>query len=61
MNDMKSRGSRKVTVLGPIPRDPVMTDAGERFEKYGCVMYTAVARPGATLPGPRGRGGMRDP
>ena len=43
MNDMKSRGSRKVTVLGPIPRDPVMTDAGERFEKYGCVMYTAAA------------------
>ena len=43
MNDMKSRGSRKVAVLGPIPRDQVMTDAGERFEKYGCVMYTAVA------------------
>jgi sugar/nucleoside kinase (ribokinase family) len=43
MNDMKSRGSRKVAVLGPIPRDQVVTDAGERFEKYGCVMYTAVA------------------
>jgi adenosine kinase len=43
MNEMKSRGSRKVAVLGPIPRDQVVTDAGERFEKYGCVMYTAVA------------------
>jgi hypothetical protein len=30
-------------VLGPIPRDQVVTHAGERFEKYGCVMYTAVA------------------
>jgi sugar/nucleoside kinase (ribokinase family) len=43
MNDMKSRASRKVAVLGPIPRDQVVTHAGERFEKYGCVMYTAVA------------------
>ena len=43
MNDMKSRRSRKVAVLGPIPRDQVVTHTGERFEKYGCVMYTAVA------------------
>src|SRR5256884_9331987 len=43
MNDPKSRGSRKVAVLGPIPRDQVVTYAGERVEKYGCVMYTAVA------------------
>src|SRR6266567_4746535 len=43
MNDMKSRASRKVAVLGPIPRDQVVTYAGERVEKYGCVMYTAVA------------------
>ncbi len=43
MNDMKSRDSRKVAVLGPIPHDQVVTHAGERFEKYGCVMYTAVA------------------
>jgi hypothetical protein len=43
MNDTKSRASRKVAVLGPIPRDQVVTHAGERFEKYGCVMYTAVA------------------
>jgi len=30
-------------VLGPIPRDVVVTAAGERFEKYGCVIYTAAA------------------
>ena len=43
MNDMKSRARRKVAVLGPIPRDQIVTHAGERFEKYGCVLYTAVA------------------
>ena len=66
MNDMKSRASRKVAVLGPIPRDQIVTHAGERFEKYGCVLYTAVAlsalldcwrhdRPDITRP-PAGRG-----
>jgi adenosine kinase len=40
---MTSRKSRKVVVLGPIARDRVVTDSGERFEKYGCVIYTAVA------------------
>jgi adenosine kinase len=34
---------RKVAVLGPIPRDQIVTHAGERFEKYGCVLYTAAA------------------
>ena len=43
MNDVTGRGGRKVAVLGPIPRDQVVTAAGERFHKYGCVMYTAVA------------------
>ncbi|HYB46171.1 MAG TPA: hypothetical protein VED20_02265, partial [Streptosporangiaceae bacterium] len=43
MNDRKSRASRKVAVLGPIPRDQIVTHAGEQFHKYGCVMYTAVA------------------
>jgi hypothetical protein len=43
MKDMKNRAGRKVAVLGPIPRDQVVTHAGERFHKYGCVMYTAVA------------------
>jgi hypothetical protein len=43
MNDVKGRPGRKVAVLGPIPRDQILTHAGERFHKYGCVMYTAVA------------------
>jgi pfkB family carbohydrate kinase len=43
MNDMKSRASRKVAVLGPIPRDQIVTHAGERFRKYGTVMYTAAS------------------
>src|ERR1700737_422237 len=43
MNEMKGRAPRKVAVLGPIPRDQIVTHAGERFEKYGCVLYTAVA------------------
>jgi pfkB family carbohydrate kinase len=43
MNDVKGRPGRKVAVLGPIPRDQVVTQAGERFHKFGCVMYTAAA------------------
>ena len=43
MDDTKSGASRKVAVLGPIPRDQIVTHVGERFEKYGCVLYTAVA------------------
>jgi adenosine kinase len=43
MNEMRSRASRKVAVLGPIPRDQVVTHAGERFRKYGTVIYTAAA------------------
>jgi len=43
MNDVKGRPGRKVAVLGPIPRDQVVTHTGERFHKYGCVMYTAAA------------------
>src|SRR6476619_4828395 len=41
--DTKSQKSRKVAVLGPMPRDRIVTDDGERFEKYGCALYTAVA------------------
>ena len=41
--DARARTGRKVAVLGPIPRDQIVTHAGERFEKYGCVLYTAVA------------------
>jgi len=43
VKDMKGRAGRKVAVLGPIPRDQVVTHAGERLHKYGCVMYTAAA------------------
>ena len=43
VDDVEGRANRKVAVLGPIPRDQIVTHAGERFEKYGCVLYTAVA------------------
>jgi sugar/nucleoside kinase (ribokinase family) len=43
VDDTENRTSRKVAVLGPIPRDQIVTHAGERFEKYGCVLYTAAA------------------
>lgn len=33
----------KVAVLGPIPRDLITTHNGERFEKYGCALYTVAA------------------
>jgi sugar/nucleoside kinase (ribokinase family) len=42
-NDMKNQESRKVAVLGPIPFDQIVTNDGEQFEKYGCVLYTAIA------------------
>src|SRR5580698_8640600 len=41
--DTKSQKRRKVAVLGPMPRDQIVTDDGEQFEKYGCALYTAVA------------------
>ena len=41
MNDRQGRAGRKVAVLGPIPRDEIVTLAGEWFEKYGCMLYTA--------------------
>jgi adenosine kinase len=49
--DTKSRKSRKVAVLGPMPRDQIVTDGGERFEKYGCAVYTAVALSALLDPG----------
>ena len=33
----------KVAVLGPIPRDHIITHKNEVFEKYGCVTHTAIA------------------
>ena len=35
--------SRTVAVLGPIPRDHIVTHNGETFDKYGCVLYTVAA------------------
>ena len=51
MDDTKGRASRKVAVLGPIPRDQVVTHTGERFRKYGCVIYTAAALASLLDPG----------
>jgi sugar/nucleoside kinase (ribokinase family) len=41
--DERTPPGHKVAVLGPIPRDQIVTHTGERFEKYGCVLYTVVA------------------
>ncbi len=35
--------TRKVAVLGPIPRDRITTHNGEVIEKYGCATHTAIA------------------
>src|SRR5690242_19161849 len=34
---------RSIAVLGPIPRDRIITHRGEVFEKYGCALYTVAA------------------
>lgn len=34
---------RKVVVLGPIPRDTIITHHGETIKKYGCATHTAIA------------------
>ena len=49
--DGRAGAGRKVAVLGPIPRDEIVTHTGERFEKYGCVLYTAVALSALLGPG----------
>ena len=36
-------GGRSLAVLGPIPRDRIITHRGEIFEKYGCALYTVAA------------------
>jgi len=33
----------KVAVVGPIPRDHIVTHRNEVFEKYGCVTHTSIA------------------
>jgi len=35
--------NRTVAVLGPIPRDHIVTHRGETFDKYGCALYTVAA------------------
>jgi sugar/nucleoside kinase (ribokinase family) len=49
--DGRTGASRKVAVLGPIPRDRIVTHTGEQFEKYGCALYTAVALSALLDPG----------
>jgi len=49
--DGRAGTGRKIAVLGPIPRDQIVTHAGERFEKYGCALYTAVALSALLGPG----------
>ncbi len=34
---------RRVAVLGPIPRDRIVTYRSQVLEKYGCVLYTTIA------------------
>ena len=44
VNDRQSRSeSQGRRRWASIPRDQIVTHAGERFEKYGCALYTAVA------------------
>ncbi len=35
--------SYKIAVIGPIPRDSIITHEGKEFKKYGCVTHTAIA------------------
>lgn len=34
---------KKIAVLGPIPRDYIITHHGEVIQKYGCATHTAIA------------------
>src|SRR3954464_9970005 len=47
----RTGGTRNVVVLGPIPRDQIVTHTGDQFEKYGCALYTAVALSALLDPG----------
>jgi adenosine kinase len=35
--------NKKVVVLGPIPRDTIITHHGETIKKYGCATHTSIA------------------
>lgn len=39
----KATTTRKIAVLGPIPRDRIITYRSQVLQKYGCVLYTALA------------------
>ncbi|MFT4088660.1 MAG: carbohydrate kinase family protein, partial [Gordonia sp. (in: high G+C Gram-positive bacteria)] len=41
---------RKIAVLGPIPKDHIVTHRGDVLDKYGCALYTTAAL--ASLLGP---------
>jgi hypothetical protein len=50
--DGRTGAHRRIAVLGPVPRDQIVTHpGGERFEKYGCALYTAVALSALLDPG----------
>ncbi len=38
-----ARMPKKIAVLGPIPRDRIITYRGDVLQKYGCALYTAIA------------------
>lgn len=38
-----SPSMKKIAVLGPIPRDRIITHNGDVLNKYGCALYTAIA------------------
>ena len=42
-----------VAVLGPIPRDNITSYQGEKFEKFGCAVYTAACMSSLAGPGSR--------
>lgn len=42
-----------VAVLGPIPRDNITSYQGEKFNKFGCAVYTAVCMSSLAGPGSR--------
>jgi hypothetical protein len=48
---MTTKAARKVAVLGPIPRDRIVTHRGDVFEKYGCALYTVAALSALMDPG----------
>lgn len=45
MTETRSAAGRsgRIAVLGPIPRDHIITHRGDVLEKYGCALYTAIA------------------